>query len=116
MIAILNLAAMILGFIAIIMSMFGIHKVLWSMCAFFVLVFTLVYPIIIVSMTGEFPYITEGYFLLAMKDFIGFWLAVSGSLLSFLFGLLLPKCYNVIHETSLYRAKVGNAIIRKRKN
>ena len=116
MVFVLNLAAMIIGFVAIIMSMFRIHKVLWSICAFFVLVFTLVYPIITASLTGEFPYISEVYFMFAMKDFIGFWLAVSGSLFSFLFGLLLPKSYNVIHEANLYITKERNAIIKKRKN
>ncbi len=114
MICILNIAAMIIGFAAIIMSMFGIHKVLWSICAFCVLAFTLVYPIITVSLSGVFPYISEVYFMLAMKDFIGFWLAVSGSLFSFLFGLLLPKKYNVIHEANLLITKEGKAI-KKRK-
>ncbi len=110
-----NIVAIIFGLLAVAFSMFKIHKIVWILCSFFVLGFTLAYPIMIVSISGIFPYVTELYLQSNMTDFIGFWLAIVGSLFSFLFGLLLPREYKVIHESKQFIAKVKNAINVRRK-
>ncbi|MHA1446396.1 MAG: hypothetical protein ACTSSN_06885 [Candidatus Heimdallarchaeaceae archaeon] len=88
---IFSIAAMAFGAIAIIVSIFGIPKVLWVLCAFFVFGFTLVFPIIVATQGGGFLYVQGGYFQIMMMDAIGFWLAAGGGLLAFIIGFFVPS-------------------------
>ncbi len=88
---IFSIAAMSFGGIAIIISIFGIPKWLWILCAFFVLGFTLVFPIVLAASGGGFLYVIGAYFQIMMMDAIGFWLAAGGGLLAMGIGFAIPK-------------------------
>jgi hypothetical protein len=110
---IFSLLAIGVGFLAVVFSMFKIHKIMWILCSFLLLVFTLIFPIVILIQSGIFLYVTELHLYGNIIDFIGFWIAIVGGLFSLLFGLLLPKNYRFIYETKLFAAKVKNLFVKK---
>ena len=54
---IFSIAAMALGALALILSIFGIPKVLWAIFAFLIIGFSLVLPIWMAIDAGVFPYV-----------------------------------------------------------
>jgi hypothetical protein len=98
----LSIAAMAFGALILIISLFGIPKVLWIIFAFLVVGCSLVLPIWLAVDTGTFVYVVGDatqfpYLLLVptnpMLDFVGFWLAAGGSFLAMIFGIFIPKEY-----------------------
>jgi len=86
---ILSIAAMALLGILLIVSIIGIPRVLWLIVAFLGLACVIVAPIMVVIQTGVFPYVFGGWYVLFPMDFIGFWLAAGGALLSLIFGFFI---------------------------
>ena len=92
--------------IALIISLFGIPKALWVILAFLSLACAVVVALLM-FMLGDlasalgvsgFVYFDLAWYnleilpgVLAMWDFIGFWLAAGGSFLALVFGILTPK-------------------------
>lgn len=97
---IFSIAAMAFGALALILSIFGIPKVLWAIFAFLIIGFSLVLPIWMAISSGLFPYVvgaaTQFPYLLIVPtnpllDFIAFWLAAGGGLLTFIIGFFVPS-------------------------
>ncbi len=92
---ILNIAVASFALIAIILSIFGVPKVLWIIFAFLSLACALVFPIVLLidSGVGYFMYVDSAWFQGYMMDFIGFWLAAGGSLIAMIVGFFVPTEY-----------------------
>jgi len=97
---ILGIVALAIGAIAIILSFFKTPKILWILLCFLVLGLTFVPPILYAVQSGTFPYIDPiyaqiGFYLTIptnpLLDFIGFWIASGGTLISMIFGFIIPK-------------------------
>jgi hypothetical protein len=86
---ILSIAAMAMLGILLIVSIFGIPRVLWIILAFLGLGCALAPPIVTVIGIGLFPYVFGPWYLLLPLDFIGFWLAAGGALLAMIFGFFI---------------------------
>ena len=98
----LGTLALASGSLAIILSIFKISKWVWVMLSSFVLVFIILPPAIFGGMLGFFPYFYGNLFSMPWMlfaglpinpavDFIGFWMAVGGALLSIISGSFVPK-------------------------
>ena len=98
----LGTLALVSGVLAILLAIFKIPKWIWIMLSSFVLIFTILPPAIMGGMLGFFPYVlgdtfhTRWMFLPSLParpaiDFIGFWMAVGGGLLSMISGFFVPK-------------------------
>ncbi len=97
---IFGILALAFGGLAFILSIFVIPRNLWIGLVISVLVFAFIPPIIYAVIAGGFPYFNGfythyGMFLALptnpMMDFIGFWMAVGGSLIAAVIGFTLPK-------------------------
>lgn len=97
---ILIILALAFGGLAIILSIFVIPRNLWIFLVVSVIVFTIIPPIIYSAVMGTFPYVTSfavqfPYLLVAptnpLLDFIGFWMAIGGSLIASIIGFTLPR-------------------------
>jgi len=85
---IVSIAAMAFLGLLLILSIFGIPKVLWGIFVFLGLACVIVPPIIIAAQTGIFFYVYGIWYLLLPMDFIGFWLAAGGALIALILGLV----------------------------
>ena len=97
-----SILALAVGILAFILSIFVVPRNIWIILAACVLVFTIIPPIVYVAANGIFPYFVKSYefpmfFVVptsltgALLDFIGFWMAVGGSLIAAVIGFTLPK-------------------------
>ena len=96
----LSISALISGGTGIIWSLFSSSKFQLISAGFYVMAFALVLPIYSAVTTGIFPYViassAQSPWLLAlptypMLDFIGFWMASIGGLLSMLTAFGIPR-------------------------
>ena len=85
------IAAAFFALLAIVISIFGIPKILWILFAFASLVCIAVFPIISLIQGNGFPFIETTYFDSNIMDFLGFWLGVGGSFLAMVIGFFVPK-------------------------
>ena len=88
--------------IALVISLFGIPKVLWIILAFLSLACVVTVSLLMVLL-GDlatalglygYPYLNLAWYNAStnqMWDFIGFWLASGGSFLALIFGFFVPK-------------------------
>ncbi len=92
--------ALAFGGLALILSIFVIPRNLWIGLVISVLVFAFIPPIIYAVITGTFPYFNGFFYKYSMflvvptnpmMDFVGFWMAVGGSLIAAIVGFTLPK-------------------------
>ena len=90
---ILIIAGAFFALLALIISIFGIPKVLWIIFAFLALACIVTTPIIILidSGVGYFPYVDIAHSQLFLLDFIGFWLAAGGALIAMITGIFVPS-------------------------
>ncbi len=97
---ILSILALATGAFALILSIFVVPRNLWIALVFSVLIFTIVPVIIYAAVNSFFPYVSGAalqipYLFVVptnpLLDFIGFWIAIGGSLIAGLFGFSLPK-------------------------
>jgi len=87
------IASAFFALLALIISMFGIPKVLWVIFALASLVCIAVFPIISLIQGNPFPFIDLSYYSSNMLDFLGFWIGVGGTFLAMIFGFFVPKEY-----------------------
>ncbi len=86
------IAAAFFGLLAIIISMFGIPKVLWIIFALATLICIAVFPIIdIFGTAGSFFYIDMTWYGSHALDFIGFWVGAGGAFLAMVIGFFVPQ-------------------------
>ncbi len=94
--------ALVSGGLALILAIFKIPRWVWILLSSFVLVFIILPPAISSGMIGIFPYFFGGAFSMPWMlfaglpinppvDFIGFWMATGGALLSIISGFFVPK-------------------------
>ena len=90
---ILIIAGAFFALLALIISIFGIPKVLWIIFAFLALACIVATPIIILidSGVGYFPYVDSAHAQVFLLDFIGFWLAAGGALIAMITGIFVPS-------------------------
>lgn len=82
------IAAMAFLGLLLIISIFGIPKILWGIFVFLGLACVIVPPIIIATQLGVFVYVMGPWYTLLPMDFIGFWLGAGGALIALIFGLV----------------------------
>lgn len=85
---IVSIAAMAFLGLLLILSIFGIPKILWGIFVFLGLACVVVPPIIIATQLGVFVYVMGPWYVLMPMDFIGFWLGAGGALIALIFGLV----------------------------
>ncbi len=85
---IVSIAAMAFLGLLLILSIFGIPKILWGIFVFLGLACVVVPPIIIATQLGVFVYVMGAWYVLMPMDFIGFWLGAGGALIALIFGLV----------------------------
>ena len=90
---ILIIAGAFFALLALVISIFGIPKVLWIIFAFLALACIVTTPIIILidSGVGYFPYVDSAHAQVFLLDFIGFWLAAGGALIAMITGIFVPS-------------------------
>jgi len=90
---ILIIAGAFFALLALIISIFGIPKVLWIIFAFLALACIVVTPIILIfePSVGVFLYVEPTWYQAFSLDFIGFWIAAGGALIAMITGFFVPS-------------------------
>lgn len=99
---VLGTLALASGVLAIILAVFKITRWTWIILSSLIIVFTIIPPAVFGVALGFFPYFYDYIFSIPWVfmaglpinpaiDFIGFWMAIGGSLLSLISSIFVPK-------------------------